>query len=243
MGGYERFSAFYDRVMDDPTPRALHVISRIARHHPEARTLLELGCGTGAILARLPEHLVTTGLDASASMLAQAALTSPRSTLIEADMADFALPETYDVIVAVFDTINHLVTFGEWESFFASVHRHLATNGIVIFDVNTVGELRRLGEEPPWVYDFDDGTAIIDVTYAESDDGLVHSLWDIRIFEHLRDDTFQLHAEVVGELGVPLARLQRLCRDHFMDLEWEDEDGGEASDDAVKIHAVLRRNS
>ncbi len=41
---------------------------------------------------------------------------------------------------------------------FDAVHEHLVEGGLFIFDVNTVGELRRLGDEPPWVYDFDDST-------------------------------------------------------------------------------------
>ncbi len=53
MPAYERFASFYDLVMDDPEPRAVRVNDAIARYRPDAASLLELGCGTGSILARL----------------------------------------------------------------------------------------------------------------------------------------------------------------------------------------------
>ena len=50
---------------------------------------------------------------------------------------------------------------------FAAVAEHLNDGGLFIVDANTVGELRRLGEEPPWVYEFDDHVLIMDVSLAD----------------------------------------------------------------------------
>ncbi|MDQ1359925.1 MAG: hypothetical protein QOJ44_302, partial [Acidimicrobiaceae bacterium] len=70
MTEYERFSPFYDALMDDPGPRADRVIEWIGRYRPETTSLLELGCGTGSILARLSSVTDLTGLDRSPGMLA-----------------------------------------------------------------------------------------------------------------------------------------------------------------------------
>ena len=99
-------------------------------------------------------------------MLAIAAAKVPGARLVEGDMADFDLGRRFDVVACVFDSINHLLDVASWASLFACVHRHLTDGGLFVFDVNTVGELRRLGDEPPWVYDFEGGTAIIDVNFA-----------------------------------------------------------------------------
>jgi SAM-dependent methyltransferase len=223
--------------MEDPGPRAARVLGFIRRHRPEAASLLELGCGTGSILARLIGIPSLTGLDRSPEMLAIAAQKVPGARLIEGDMASFALDERFDVVICVFDSLNHLLTFDAWRSMFNAVHRHLADGGIFIFDVNTVGELRRLGREPPWVYDFDDNVMIMDVDFTE--DGL--SRWDIQIFEHVGESQYLLHHEEIGELGVSLARIKAALEPMFELLEEVDDNGDLPTDESVKAHFALRR--
>jgi SAM-dependent methyltransferase len=241
MVAYERFAAFYDVVMDDPGPRAARVDAAIDRYRPDATSVLELGCGTGSILARLRTGAALVGLDRSPEMLAVCASKVPGARLVEGDMRSFDLGQRFDVVLCVFDSINHLLDVGSWSSLLACVHRHLAADGLFVFDVNCVGELRRLGDEPPWVYDFDGGTAIIDVTFAEADDGSALTDWDVRIFERVTATRFELHHERIGELGLPLARLRQLVADGFEIVEECDEDGLQAADDSVKAYYVLRR--
>ena len=241
MVAYERFAAFYDVVMDDPGPRAARVDDAISRYRPDARSLLELGCGTGSILARLTADVDLTGLDRSPSMLAVAARKVPGAHLVEGDMARFALGRRFDVVACVFDSVNHLMGVASWESFLACVHRHLEVGGLFVFDVNTVGELRRLGDEPPWVSDFEGGTAVVDVSAARSDEGTTVSQWDIRIFECVAGTRYELHHERIGEIALPLAEVRRLVAGGFELLEEVDEYGLAAGDDSVKADYALRR--
>jgi SAM-dependent methyltransferase len=241
MAAYERFAAFYDLVMDDPGQRAARVNAAIARFRPDATSLLELGCGTGSILARLDTGAELTGLDRSPEMLAIAAAKVPGTHLVEGDMASFSIGRRFDVVVCVFDSVNHLLDVGSWTSMFASVHDHLDQGGLFVLDVNTVGELHRLGEELPWVYDFEGGTAIIDVSFAFEGDGLGVTDWDIRIFERITDTHHELHHERIGELALPLERVRRLLADRFELLEEVDEDGMPATDVSVKAYYALRK--
>jgi SAM-dependent methyltransferase len=234
---YERFSRFYDAAMDDPGPRADRVQGFIDRHHPGARSLLELGCGTGSILARLAPGPTLTGLDRSPEMLAIAATKVPQARLIEGDMASFELDERFDVVICVFDSLNHLVNFEQWTSMFTAVHRHLHEGGIFCFDVNTVGELRRLGDEPAWVYDVGDHVLIMDVTTRA--DGL--SSWHIQVFEHVGEMQYRLHEEVIGELAVSLWRIRSALEGAFELLEETSDSGGPPSDESVKAHYAFRR--
>jgi SAM-dependent methyltransferase len=241
MHAYDRFSTFYDAVMDDPGPRADRVIEWIDRYSPETRSLLELGCGTGSILARLTTVPSLTGLDRSPEMLAVARAKVPGARLVEGDMASFSLGERFDVVICVFDSLNHLMDFGDWRSMFDCVHKHLADGGLFIFDVNTIGELRRLGDEPPWVYDFDEGTAIIDVEFAEDANSHGISLWDIRVFELQGDSRYKLHHEQIGELGVPLPLIRSALATGFTLLEETNEVGELPTEDSINVHFVLRR--
>jgi SAM-dependent methyltransferase len=223
--------------MDDPGPRADRVRQFIDRHRPGAASLLELGCGTGSILTRLTDIAAVTGLDRSPEMLAIAGRKVPRARLVEGDMSSFSLDERFDVVVCVFDSLNHLLTFDAWRSTFDAVHAHLADDGLFVFDVNTVGELRRLGREPPWVHDFDDNVMIMDVAFAE--DGL--SRWDIQIFEHVGESQYLLHHEEIGELGISLWRIKEALAPAFELLEEVDENGDLPTDDSVKAHFAFRR--
>jgi SAM-dependent methyltransferase len=237
---YERYSRFYDAVMDDPGPRAERVLEWIDRYVPEANSLLELGCGTGSILARLPSVGSLTGVDRSPAMLAVARGKVPGARLIEDDMQAFSFDERFDVVICVFDSLNHLLDFNEWQETFSRVRDHLVDGGLFVFDVNTIGELRRLGEEPPWVFDFPAGLAIVDVLFAEDDEGNGMSNWDIRIFEQVGVDKFQLHREEIGELGVRLGRLRSALVQHFVVLDEVSESGGTPTDESVKAHFACR---
>ncbi len=237
MVEYSRFARFYDEVMDDPGPRAARVAGFIERHRPGASSLLELGCGTGSMLARLAAVPSRTGLDRSPEMLSIARRKLAGVRLVEGDMSSFSLGERFDVVICVFDSLNHLLSFDTWQAMFGAVHRHLADGGLFVFDVNTIGELRRLGHEPPWVYDFDDNVMIMDVDFAE--DG--RSRWDIQIFECVGESQYLLHHEEIGELGVPLERIRAALAAGFEVLEEVDEDGNPPTDESVKAHFAARR--
>jgi SAM-dependent methyltransferase len=237
MPDYDRFARFYDAAMDDPSTRGARVLDGIRRHLPRASSILELGCGTGSILAQLTEFPALTGLDRSPEMLAVASQKVPSARLLCADIQGFWLDERFDVVVCVFDTLNHLLTFEAWQSVFDAVYDHLVEDGLFIFDVNTVGELRRLGDEPPWVFDFDGHVYLLDVSFEG--DGL--SEWDIRIFEHLGGSAYELHRERIGELAVPLGRIRAALAGRFTPLEETSESGETPTDGSIKAYFTYRR--
>ena len=136
----------------------------VTRYLPDAGSLLELGCGTGAVLAGLADGLQVTGIDLSPEMLAAAKASLTGVRLVQADITKFSLGTTFDVVICVFDTLNHLPSFGAWLAMFGHVDAHLAAGGLFIFDVNTVGRLRRLAAAPAYVEDFGPHTLIMDVT-------------------------------------------------------------------------------
>jgi hypothetical protein len=169
-------------------------------------------------------------------MLAIAARTVPGARLVQADITRFSLGTRFDVVICVFDTLNHLPTFGAWVDLFGRAHEHLAEGGLFVFDVNTVGRLRRLEQLPAYVEDFGEHTMIMDVTPASG--GL--SLWEVRIFERTGGDQFRLHREQIPELGVPLARVREALMPHFCLLEAADADGGPATDESSRAFFACR---
>ena len=240
MPAYADFARFYDQVMGDRTPVIERIRGYVRRYLPDAGTLLELGCGTGAVLAGLADGLRVTGIDRSPEMLAAATdrnLTGAR--LVQADITEFSLGTRFDVVICVFDTLNHLPAFDAWLAMFGRVDAHLAEGGLFVFDVNTVGRLRRLAAAPIYVEDFGPHTLIMDVTAAE---GGVYP-WDVRIFERVEGDQFRLHHERIGELGVPLARIHEALAPRFELLEATDTGGRPVNDESDRAYFVYRHRA
>jgi SAM-dependent methyltransferase len=236
---YTGFAAFYDRIMGDRSEEVARIQAYVSKHLPNARSLVELGCGTGALLAGLASGLTVTGLDRSPQMLARAAQSVPAAILVRADMTDFRLAARFDVAICMFDTLNHVSSLDGWLSLFSRVHEHLVDGGLFIFDVNTVGRLRRLDGALPYVDEFDGNVVVMTVRSVEGD----LSLWQTRIFEHVNADIYRLRHERIYELGVPLSRIHAALDDRFERLEQASLDGSPVSDESDRVFFVYRRRA
>ena len=106
--------------------------------------VLELGCGTGRVLiptARAGVEIV--GVDASAGMLAECRRrlqaeppdVQRRVSLHEADMRRYDLGRAFRLVTIPFRPFQHLLTVEDQLSCLASIRRHLAADGRLIFDV------------------------------------------------------------------------------------------------------------
>ena len=236
---YAEFAGFYDQVMGDRTPDIERIRDYVGRYLPSASSLLELGCGTGAVLAGLAADMSVTGIDRSPEMLAVAAGNVAPALLIEADITGFSLGRRFDVVICIFDTVNHLPRFESWLELFGRVHEHLADGGLFVFDVNTTGRLRRLWSGPAFAEDFGPNTVIMDVAPGGGD----LSIWDVRVFERLSDGQYRLHHESIPELGVPLARIREALAANFELLEETGLDGGPVTDESSRVFFVWRHRS
>ena len=98
MSDYDRFCKRYDAVMRDPKQKAVFLKSLIKKRNPSGTTLLELACGTGAVLQYFADDFEIFGLDLSAGMLSVARKRLPRVPLSRQDMRKFAIPRSFDTI-------------------------------------------------------------------------------------------------------------------------------------------------
>jgi SAM-dependent methyltransferase len=236
---YARFAQFYDRIMGDRTAEVDRVRAYIGKHRPDSRSLLELGCGTGALLSGLAAELSVTGIDRSPEMLSVAARTVPGARLLQGDITAFTVPDRFDVVMCMFDTLNHVTTVDGWLRLFRCAHEHLSDGGLFIFDVNTTGRLRGLAGAPPYFDEFNGIVLLMTVQAAR--DGLV--LWETRIFDHQADDIYRLHHERIYELGVPLGQIRAALADRFELLEEESLDGSPVSDSSDRVYFAYRRRT
>jgi SAM-dependent methyltransferase len=142
---YSRLAAGYDVVMEhvdyDGWARYAHGLLR--RHAPAARTVLELGCGTGSLATALQpmgpyEYLAT---DRSPEMLAvaeaKADFEGADVAFAVADFLDFRTDPPVDAVLLLYDGINYVLEPEGIAAVFRGVHRSLKEGGVFVFDLST----------------------------------------------------------------------------------------------------------
>lgn len=220
MTNYNIFAKFYDAVMGNREKTAKRLSDFIRTAHPKAKSVLELACGTGAVLKYLAKNYKVSGLDLSEGMLAIAKKEVPQAKLYHQSMVDFSVPEKFDAILCVFDSINHLVKFDDWKKLFGSAQKHLNDGGIFIFDINTEKKLNRVISEPAGTREFEKNLMVMNVT----DIGKGVSNWNVKIFEHISDDKYRLHEEDIKEVSFPNEKILKTLKPLFRSVKLIDTD-------------------
>jgi SAM-dependent methyltransferase len=129
-------AAFYDVLYSfvdyEATVRELR--ATLDAQAPHARSLLDVGCGTGRHLELLRERYEVEGLDINPTMLKAARERCPGVTLHEADMADFSLGSRFDLVMCLFSSIGYVRTEARLRSAVLCMSRHLAPGGLLIIE-------------------------------------------------------------------------------------------------------------
>jgi predicted TPR repeat methyltransferase len=238
METYDVFAPFYDAVQGDRAEHAAYVRTLIDKHHPGAKTVLELACGTGSILRQLQSRYAVTGVDLSEGMLEIAARKVPRATLIRGDMTGIWLDETFDVVLCVYDSINHLLKFADWEAVFERAREHLEDGGLFVFDINTERRLAFLAAQPALTEWFGDGDLMVLDVVDKRGRGVA---WSIRVFEHLGGNAYRLHAEDIPERSFPADRVKRSLQRRFRRVWTYDARRKRPSPLSERLHFVCRK--
>jgi SAM-dependent methyltransferase len=144
-------------------------------------------------------------------MLEVARRSVPAATFYQGDMSVFNLPMSFDVILCVFDSINHLTTFARWQSLFQHVNQHLNAQRLFIFDVNTLAKLERMAQAPTEVQEFAGNYLLMHITQTE--DHLYN--WGLQIFEQVDDDLYRRHEANILETSFPIEQIEQAARECF----------------------------
>lgn len=128
----------------DYAGEAEYVHDLIRKHCPEARTVLDLGCGTGRHdLLLAGKGYAVTGVDRSSEMLNVArgqaeangrSHTSTRLAFRQGDIRSVRLNQTFDAVISLFHVISYQTGNDDLRAAFATVQAHLTPGGVFIFD-------------------------------------------------------------------------------------------------------------
>jgi SAM-dependent methyltransferase len=131
------YAAYYDLLYKDKNYQAEvdYVHSIINQYKPEAKTLLDLGCGTGQHDILLTDlGYSVTGVDQSEDMISMARLKKSSADFIQGDIHDLVLDKQFDVVVALFHVMSYQTGDLDLKKAFQAVRRHLNPGGIFFFD-------------------------------------------------------------------------------------------------------------
>ena len=146
MSVFGNYARYYDLLYRDKdyVGEAKFIQQLMQTHAPDAKTILELGCGTGnhaVLLAQ--EGYQIHGVDFSQEMLDQASdrisqlptELASRLQFTSGDIRHIELNQTFDVVLSLFHVMSYQTTNEDLLAAFATVKQHLKPGGIFIFDV------------------------------------------------------------------------------------------------------------
>ncbi len=142
---FNHYARYYDLLYHDKdyAAEAEYVASHIKRENPNSRTILELGCGTGAhaeFFASLGFTVV--GVDISPTMLIEAEKRKSRLPIkiadrlnfIQGDVRTIRTGEQYDAVVSLFHVVSYQTSNADLQSIFATAAVHLKPQSLFLFD-------------------------------------------------------------------------------------------------------------
>jgi len=143
---FAEVAPYYDQLMSTVPYKSWvdYVEALLQRHNRQPRRVLDLACGTGRVGSELIRRgYQTCGADLSEPMVQHCQTRNPPLPAAVMDACQLALaPQSLDLIVSLYDSLNYILDPTGLQSCFAGVWRSLTDEGIFIFDLNTELALR-----------------------------------------------------------------------------------------------------
>jgi len=181
-------------------------------HYPEARSCLDIGCGTGVLCGALAEAgLQARGIDLSENMIAIARRQYPKAEFAAANMVSYRPERQFDLVTCTGDALNHILDPEDLKQVFAGVHAALTPGGYFIADILNEKEAGS-GDTINFAYDDTTSAAftirtapdgIVTLTIAVSENGVPK--FQEQITEKLHDP--QLILQLLQQAGFGELRL------------------------------------
>ena len=140
MSVFNEYARYYDLLYRDKdyAGETEYMHQLIQSRCPEARTILNLGCGSGRHDRCLAEQgFVVTGVDLSEEMLRAARDSAGANTALDyhnGDVRSIRLGKMFDVVISLFHVMSYQQTNEDLEAAFTSACYHLKPGGTFIFD-------------------------------------------------------------------------------------------------------------
>jgi ubiquinone/menaquinone biosynthesis C-methylase UbiE len=127
---------FYDKIYSfkNYQHEATKLHALVKEKCPDAKTLLDVACGTGEHARYLKEWFDIDGLDLDQNLLDIASIKNPTCHFTLGDMRTFQINKKYDVITCLFSAIGYLTKAEEVVKTLNNFRKHLNPNGLIIVE-------------------------------------------------------------------------------------------------------------
>lgn len=138
MSVFDVYARYYDLLYaeKDYAGEVAYVDELIREVAPSAKTLLDLGCGTGrhaALFASRGYDVV--GIDRSETMLADAAKrANERIRFLHGDIGTTNAGQMFDAVVSLFHVMSYQTRQEDLKAAFANARAHVTGGGVFLFD-------------------------------------------------------------------------------------------------------------
>lgn len=240
---YTVLAGGYDFVMDHVEYEiwAEYIHGLLTRHAPEARTILELGCGTGSHAFALQplgpyDYLAT---DISEQMLKVArhkAEESGEDVRFElADFTDFRVDSPVDAVLLLYDGLNYLLETEDVLKLMRCAVQALRPGGIFIVDQSTPSN--SINNEPYFEHsDAADDFSYVRKSHYDRKTRLHRTVLEMTISEHrFREEHLQRAYE--------MSEIRQLAEKvgFTIDSMYDGFSTAPATEESERVHWVLRR--
>src|SRR5687767_3354203 len=136
---FSESSALYDLIYSgfkDYSTEVDQIVAKVRAVHPDARTMLDVACGTGEHARILADRygFDMDGIDLNEGMIRVTRGKNPRGPFEVADMRDFDLGGEYDFYRSLVSSIGYARTLANVRRAFASFRRHVGAGGIALVE-------------------------------------------------------------------------------------------------------------
>lgn len=145
MDNFKLYADYYNLIYKDKDYKAEagYCMSLIKKFNPQAKNILNLGCGTGMhdfIFAK--NNFSVMGVDISDRMIALAkeqrkkldSRLKKKVNFIHSDIRTFKTDERFDVVTSLFHVMSYQTSNNDVEAALTTAYEHLKPGGLFIFD-------------------------------------------------------------------------------------------------------------
>ncbi|MCB5267099.1 MAG: class I SAM-dependent methyltransferase [Candidatus Cloacimonetes bacterium] len=238
MANYDVLGRYYDSFMDFG-PKFSDFMDMVAAHYPvKTDSVLEIACGTGRNLSYFCNSKYIYGLDLSPVMLQSALKNVPQAQFSLQNMSDFKLDHSFNLILCMFDSMNHLLEYSQWLSTFKAVSDHLLQDGYFIFDVNTPYALN-LPINKRTMFRQSEKDYLV-MQYYNS--GIDQATWEMNFFISEADSNYKHYFESITEVSFDVHQVRDDLQSYFSQVDLVNDKLGSTSMDDPRVFYICRKS-
>jgi hypothetical protein len=161
----------------------------------------------------------------------------PRGIFFHSDMTNFKININFDLIICMFDSINHLLEFSQWEKVFLNVSNNLNKEGYFIFDINTPFALNFHKTKRTIMRENNKNYMIM----QHYNCGIDKATWDLSFFIHTHDDRYILKKEKIYEKSFNKNIIERSLKKYFRSVDICNDELNASMENDFRIYFICQK--